>query len=85
MDKFDKNIYCWIDFEYFFLFFSPTIMYVFFFFFSFFFPQEFEERQMRWEQREGELERNIHTMEKQTAEITGAAARVSIGLLNLPL
>lgn len=40
------------------------------------FFQEFEERQMRWEHREGELERNILTMEKQTAEITGAAARV---------
>ncbi|XP_070190390.1 centrosomal protein of 290 kDa-like [Littorina saxatilis] len=46
--------------------------------------KEFEERQMRWEQREGELERNILTMEKQTAEITGAAARFEQALGSLP-
>ena len=33
---------------------------------------------MRWELRETELERTIVTMEKNTAEIAGAASKVGI-------
>ncbi|KAK7503000.1 hypothetical protein BaRGS_00005626, partial [Batillaria attramentaria] len=46
--------------------------------------KEFEERQMRWESREGDLERNILTLEKHTAEITGAAARFEQAIGGLP-
>ncbi|PVD27873.1 hypothetical protein C0Q70_10448 [Pomacea canaliculata] len=46
--------------------------------------KEFEERQLRWEQREGELERNINNLEKHTAEITSAAARFEQAIGGLP-
>ena len=38
--------------------------------------KEFESRELDWEQREVELERIIHNMEKTQAEIAGAASQV---------
>ena len=38
--------------------------------------KNYEDRQLQWEQREVELERIIAQMEKQQAEIAGAASQV---------
>ena len=38
--------------------------------------QNFEEREMEWEHREVELERMISNLERQQAEIAGAASQV---------
>ncbi|XP_005096015.2 centrosomal protein of 290 kDa [Aplysia californica] len=46
--------------------------------------KDYEEKQMRWELREGELERTILTMEKHTAEIAGAASKFEQAIGALP-
>ncbi|KAL3881749.1 hypothetical protein ACJMK2_028144 [Sinanodonta woodiana] len=46
--------------------------------------KEYEERQLRWEHREVELERNIATMEKQAEEIAGAASKFEEAVGSLP-
>jgi hypothetical protein len=40
------------------------------------FTQDFETNELEWEQREVELERTISNLEKQQAEIAGAANQV---------
>lgn len=42
--------------------------------------QDCEEKQLRWEHREVELERTLQRMENQAQQIAGAASKVSIGL-----
>ncbi|XP_055888045.1 centrosomal protein of 290 kDa-like [Biomphalaria glabrata] len=46
--------------------------------------KDYEEKQMRWELRETELERTIITMEKHTAEIAGAASKFELAVGSLP-
>ncbi|XP_059169831.1 centrosomal protein of 290 kDa-like [Physella acuta] len=46
--------------------------------------KDYEEKQMRWELRETELERTILTMEKHTAEIAGAASKFEQAIGALP-
>ncbi|CAL1542937.1 unnamed protein product [Lymnaea stagnalis] len=46
--------------------------------------KDYEEKQMRWELRETELERTILTMEKHTAEIAGAASKFEQAIGSLP-
>ncbi|GFR72659.1 centrosomal protein of 290 kDa [Elysia marginata] len=46
--------------------------------------KDYEEKQMRWELREAELERTIVTMEKNTAEIAGAASKFEAAISALP-
>lgn len=41
--------------------------------------QDCEEKQLRWEHREVELERTLQRMENQAQQIAGAASKVSIG------
>lgn len=42
--------------------------------------QDCEEKQLRWEHREVELERTLQRMENQAQQIAGAASKVSNGL-----
>ncbi|GFO27236.1 centrosomal protein of 290 kda-like, partial [Plakobranchus ocellatus] len=46
--------------------------------------KDYEEKQMRWELREAELERTIVTMERNTAEIAGAASKFEAAISALP-
>ncbi|XP_041354243.1 centrosomal protein of 290 kDa-like [Gigantopelta aegis] len=46
--------------------------------------KEFEERQLRWEQREVDLERQLDSMEKQSSEIAGAASQFEEALGRIP-
>lgn len=41
--------------------------------------QDCEEKQLRWEHREVELERTLQRMENQAQQIAGAASKVSNG------
>lgn len=41
--------------------------------------QDCEEKQLRWEHREVELERTLQRMENQAQQIAGAASKVSFG------
>ena len=52
--------------------------------------RDFETRELEWEYREVELERIIHNMERQQAEVAGAASQfeTAVGALpdkNLPI
>ncbi|BFZ24638.1 hypothetical protein BsWGS_27677 [Bradybaena similaris] len=46
--------------------------------------KDYEEKQMRWELRESELERTVLTLEKHTAEIAGAASKFEQAIGALP-
>ncbi|KAJ8314697.1 hypothetical protein KUTeg_006847 [Tegillarca granosa] len=46
--------------------------------------KDYEDRQLRWEQRELELERTIANMEQQAAQIAGAASQFEAALGALP-